>query len=410
VIEAGDFGPTPIRSPAAHARPFDETDRRLTAILDRVPVTRVYDATPLDWLGIPVWAAVTPLAKDLTVHAGKGTTPIAARVSAVMEAIERVSAESVEPARVRHTEYASLCREDPNAAIDPTLFDLPFQTSYRADRRISWIGGYDLIGGRHVWVPLDLVISPPAEGVCVGVETNGLAAGNTNTEATLHALYEVIERDAVAHERFARLYAEPGTAPPIRLTERSSLPARPAEWVARLAARGLAATIRDLTHDVGVPVFGATITDRSFPGREGRPARFEGVGCDLDPERAVTRAISEAAQSHTAVLVGARETFETGPRPARRTRARFVDQLLSPSRVEPFPARVDLEKGAHDLFERLNVVIERLKQAGFTHCVVVDLARADLRVPVVRVLVPGAAGPYGDTSRRPALRLLRTLL
>ena len=51
-----------------------------------------------------------------------------------------------------------------------------------------------------------------------------------------------------------------------------------------------------------------------------------------------------------------------------------------------------------------------LRSAGFRHCVCVELTRPDLGVPVVRVLVPGAAGPYGHTTRRPPLRLLRHLL
>jgi hypothetical protein len=41
---------------------------------------------------------------------------------------------------------------------------------------------------------------------------------------------------------------------------------------------------------------------------------------------------------------------------------------------------------------------------------VVDLMNHTLQVPVVRVLVPGLAHPYGMTRRRPPVRLLRLLV
>ena len=84
-------------SASGHCRSFDETWAWVKPKLKRVPVSRVLDVTPLDYVGLPVWSAVTPLARDLTVHAGKGPTAEAARLSAVMEGIERVSAEAVPP-------------------------------------------------------------------------------------------------------------------------------------------------------------------------------------------------------------------------------------------------------------------------------------------------------------------------
>src|SRR5436309_11175257 len=110
---------TPLRSPAGHAWSYAETERRLEPLLDRVPITRVYGATALDRLGLPVWGAVTPLAQDLTVHAGKGRSAQAARISAVMEAIERVSAEEVDPARINRASFRVLQREDPDGVLDP---------------------------------------------------------------------------------------------------------------------------------------------------------------------------------------------------------------------------------------------------------------------------------------------------
>jgi YcaO-like protein with predicted kinase domain len=394
------FGPTPVRSPAGHALPFDVTECRLSPILDRVPITRVYDATPLDCLGLPVWGAVTPLARDLTVHAGKGETSPAARISAVMEAVERVCAEDLDPARIRWARYSTIQRD---RALDPAVFDLPFETTYAPDRPLSWVEGYDLLQENHVWVPVDLVVSPAREGVCLGVDTNGLAAGNTHTEAVVHALHEVIERDAAALDDFTSLYGAPRT----RLIDPASLPHVGRGRAQMIIERGMSLRLQDLEHDLGVPVFRATIGDRGFPGSEGRTMYFAGLGADLDPAIAVLRAINEAAQSHTGVVLGARDSFEYGARPAGSGADWLVRKLLAPSPIVPFR---DGARAPPDLYERLLLLLDRLAAAGCRQCVVVDLMREDLGIPVVRVLVPGLAGPYGHTTRRPSLRLLRSLL
>ena len=407
VIGRGRLAQTPIRGPAGHALTYEETERWLAPVLERVPITRVYDATPLDWLGLPVWSAVTPLALDLTVHAGKGQTPAAARISAVMEAIERVCAERVDPDRTRVATFAELRLERGNV-LDPELFDLPFETSYRPDRPLAWIRGYDLIAAREAWVALDLVLSPAREGICTGVETNGLAAGNNHTEAVLHGLHELVERDAHSRDRFNRRYADEGQMPPIRVVDRDTLPAPAARWLEALRECGLRAVIQDLTHDIGVPAFRATLYERSFPGREGRTTAFEGIGADLDPVWAISRAICEAVQSHTVMVLGARDTVEDGERQMRYDKSSFLRRLATPTTRQPFPA--DARELPDDLEARLRILLGRVEAAGLRHCVAVDLTREDLGVPVVRVLVPGLASPFGDTTRRPPLRLLRTLV
>ncbi len=396
--------PSPIRSPAGHAATYEETERRLAPTLERVPITRVYDASPLDWLGLPVWAAVTPLALDLTVHAGKGLSPTAARISAIMEAIERFSAEQVEESRTVVASYEELAGQG-EPALDPELSDLPFETHYRAERPITWIEGFDLLAERPALVALDLVISPAREGVCIGVETNGLATGNTLTEAVTHALGELIERDSASLYRFRRRFATADKQPPTRVVELGSLPTGVAEWVDTVRACGLEVVIHRLGNELSVPVYSCLLSDASFPGTPGRTTWFEGLGADLDPAWALLRAVAEAVQCHTTVVVGARDTIEAGDAPGDF--AGSQRGLRTPTVREPF---VEGETTLpDDLLQRLQILLGRLRAAGFAHCIAVDLTRPELGIPAVRVLVPGLAGPYGATARRPSLRLLRTL-
>ncbi len=401
------FPPAPVRSPAGHALAYAETERRLEPLLDRVPITRVYDATALDRLGLPVWAAVTPLARDLTVHAGKGPTPAAARISAIMEAIERVCAEAVDPARIRRASYETLSCCASEAVLDPEACDLPFGTGFAPARECGWVLGHDLLTDRPTWVALDLVISPAAEGICQGVETNGLAAGNLEVEAILHGLLEVIERDAAAHDRFGRRFAEDDAFPALRLIEPRGLPRTAARWCARLRRADLEVTIQDLRHDLGLPVFRVILSDSGFPGREGAATLFQGFGCALDAGHALTRAISEAVQAHTVMLVGAREAFEGDPEPPTSL-GRLLQRLGGASSVGRF-SPTPREEVPGDLAGRLELVLARLLSAGLERCVVVDLTRPELGIPVVRVIVPGAAAPFGESARRPADRLLRML-
>ena len=75
--------------------PPEETLRRFSPKLSVAGVTRIADITGLDRVGIPVFSAIRPSASQgaVSVHSGKGTTAVEAKVSAMMESFERYSAE-----------------------------------------------------------------------------------------------------------------------------------------------------------------------------------------------------------------------------------------------------------------------------------------------------------------------------
>ena len=71
----------------------------LAALVPHLPslgITRVGDLTGLDVLGIPVAFAARPNSRSLSVTQGKALCPEAARLGAVMEALEQVFAERTE--------------------------------------------------------------------------------------------------------------------------------------------------------------------------------------------------------------------------------------------------------------------------------------------------------------------------
>lgn len=411
MIGADWFTPSPIVSPAGHARSFEDTEAWIRPLIRRVPVTRVVNVTPLDYLDLPSWVAVTPLAKDLTTHAGKGLTHRAARLSAVMEAIERVCGEHL-PAGIEtlRLSFNELRERAGGAVLNPEDCNLPYRGAYRPDLACSWVQAFDLLQRERLWVPVDLVISPGVDGLYPGVHTNGLASGNTYTEATLHALCEVIERDAIAQYEFCDHFAEASDphTPPVHVIDLETLPDEIQEWRDRIAQAGQRLVIGELLNDAAVPTFAAGLLDPAFPGPQGPSEyRFLGWGTDLEPRRAVLRAVTEAVQSRAIMTQGARDTFEGGQTSERPWTLRRRLDFDHARAVHPLDAGKRGSSG--DLLGDLEEVCRRLTKAGFQRCIVADLTRADLQVPVVRVIVPGMDGPlrYGLP---PSWRQLRQLL
>lgn len=366
-----------------------------------LPITRVFDVTPLDLLGIPVWAAVTPLAADLTVHMGVGWTAEAATRSAVFEAVERVTAERVPQGRTMRGSFAQLrARRGPGAVLDPATLDLPFETGYRPDAEIHWVPGRDLISGGEVLVPRDAVVSPASEGICVGPETAGLAAGPTVQAATAHALLELVERDALGLDQIAFAHRAAGWAP--RMVDPRAVSDDLDGLLDLLEASGAQVRMQEVTSDLGVATYSALLV-LSQPGAGGLSV-FEGSSADPSPQRAMERAVLEAVQAHTGTFLGARDTYEVQLLPARPARLRErLDQLLRSAPARPFADSSPAATG-EDWF---TTALTSLERAGLPTCIAIELTDAEIAVPVVRVLVPGLGHLYGQSRRRPGPRLLR---
>jgi ribosomal protein S12 methylthiotransferase accessory factor len=389
--------------------PVEATEARVGSIMSLVPITRISDVAPLDPLGLPVYSAVTPLAADLTVHMGKGRDVMSAKVSAVMEAVERVSAEPPVPVPTRRASFNELVREDEAGVIDPTTLTLPSNTEFRPDKLFTWAESHDLVADRPVWMPSDLVTSPPVEGVLHEVDTNGLAAGNTLLEATVHGLCEVIERDAWSqHEFVIQFGAERKEPPPRRSIDLETLPDDAGPWVERIRGCGLDLVLHDITNDVGVTTVQAILTDRHYatPGGS-RQQRFLGFGTHPCAGSAAFRAISEAVQSRLSLIQGARDDHNVMP---FSTRSYTVARRAAQSTAQHGVSFSDIPSACHDdLLQDLRFLVSRLTRIGCERLVVTDLTRPELDIPVVRVRVPGLSA-YVVNRRRVDWRCLRHLL
>jgi ribosomal protein S12 methylthiotransferase accessory factor len=384
-------------------------------LFPKIGITRLADITGLDRIGIPTYSVSVPRSKDiLSVYNGKGVRPIDAQVGAIMEAIERFSAWSPRDPRMVAS-YADL--KPSHNLLNPREVNLETVEGYTEDTKIAWIEGFDILRGENVLVPLDLAgyfvnHLPDSYGrPCFAIATsNGLAAGSTLEEAVCQALCEVIERDAwtladlLSHwlpkviactksriEALACALSQDDLeqCPSVELGSARGVPRRLIDLFERA---GLEPIVRSITSDTGVPAFLCTVTENVTNGY----SRIHGgLGCHPDVTVALTRALTEAAQSRAVDIQGVREDIAL-PRqpPTLAHHLRRVD-LVNPrswlSAHSGEPIRIDEVPSQRngDILDDISFLLSCVTKVGLERVIVIDLTLSELDVHVVRVIVPG---------------------
>ncbi|MEI5032999.1 YcaO-like family protein [Streptomyces sp. S1A(2023)] len=265
-------------------------------------VTRVADVTGLDSFGVPVFMAVRPAAKTLAVSQGAGASPLLARVSAVMESVE-----------LWHAEYA--CPEPGILGTPACELDLPYDVrdlrqhagSLLSERTpLDWVAGAEVVSGAEAWVPqpyvsADHLVADGWQPPLLHPSTDGLASGNSYHEAVTHALYEVIERDCTASlgsvPVSARRHVDPSTVDdPVCEAVLGGITEAGA-WI----------EIVDVPNRWGLPCF------VTYTWSEGFPSPAVGSGVHSSPAVALSRAVTESAQSRLTAITGGRDDLTTAP-------------------------------------------------------------------------------------------------
>lgn len=383
-----------------------ETLEHLQPRLGAMGITRVSNVTHLDRIGIPVAQAVRPNSRSIAVHQGKGQTLEAALASAAMEAAESWHAQNIRLAK-RKESWASLARRVPvvDAAMVPTRSEQPLDQT----QPINWVAGLDLCNDERTWVPLSMVdtdFTYTSELPGLPRSSNGLAAGNHPAEAIVTALCEIIERDAIAVWQQLPLEDQADR----RIIPQSIDDVSCRTLIERVESASITPTIYDLTTDMGVPVFACRLIDK----RDGNAAALgasHGFGCHPARCIALSRAITEAAQTRLARISGARDDID--PEIYRDSGERLLAAC-----VHDYVTRAtsrDFERGPDfhslDLTEDLGWLLHSLRRAGIGQAVAVDLTHSELDISVVRMVVPGvgrrtARGRF-DTGRRSLLAEVR---
>ncbi|HEX5493803.1 MAG TPA: YcaO-like family protein [Mycobacteriales bacterium] len=356
-----------VRSPA-------ETFDIVAPKFQKYRLTRLADVTGLDILDIPVVMAVRPLATTLTVSQGKGIDKASARVSAAMESIELWHAERAVPQAVL-TDTPAGELDLPYAVRDLQQHAGSLLTD---EALLDWIEGVEFATGRTVLVPREAVqmgrdISRDWRVWMLTASSNGLASGNTLAEATTHAIYEIIERDATSrlgrvgvHER---TYIDPETVddPHCR------------ELLRRLHAADAWVEIVSAPNPFGVPCYVCYLWCPFFGG-----AMVVGSGAHSSSAVALSRAITEAAQSRVTFIVGTRD--DISPLVYRMPNGRYRAPSLRASLIS-WPDVARCQDGLETDEAELQWATARLECGSRVSPIVVDLS-TEPEFAVVRVIAP----------------------
>jgi len=385
------------------ALPLAETLARARQLMAAVGITRVANVTGLDRVGMPVVAVYRPNARSLAVSQGKGLDLDAALASGLMEAIESYHAEHPE-LPLRHASLRELSRR--GRVCDTSGLPRVAGRQLDPERPLLWAQGLELYSEAELYVPYELVHTnfslplPLGSGAFL-MSSNGLASGNTRSEAISHALCELIERDALALFHAAGGFSRSQ----LRLDPQSIDDGDCARLLAQLTAAELAYGLWEITSDIGVATFVCAVVDRTHDVFH--PLYYAtGSGCHPVREIALLRAITEAAQCRLTYIAGTRDDadrgfFERARNPDRVAHMReLIEQPLTAARVF-----VAVPSRTHETLEEdVRWELERLRSVGLAQCVIVDLGLPHIGLPVVRALVPGleslpSAGGYTPGPR-----------
>lgn len=369
----------------------EQTLARVTPFLPVMGITRVANVTGLDTIGIPVVMVTRPNARSVSVSQGKGVTLAAAKASGVMESIESYHAERI-TLPLKFASFEELRWTHPVVDVGrlPRLAGSPFTPH----TPILWIEGEDLLDGGPKWVPFEMVHlnfttpSVPGQQGCFLAGSNGLASGNHKVEAISHAITELVERDATTLWHLSGPAAQAGT----RIDPDTIDDPVCRSLIDRFEAAGVAVGIWDIASDIGLPAFLCRIVEREeSPQQTIRPA--SGMGCHVSREVALSRALTEAAQSRLTFIAGARDDmprkeYERHLDPAHH--ARWKAAILGGE------GRCDFKRcptgSAPTIQGDLARQLDRLRAVGITEAVAVDLTKPEFGIPVVRMVIPGLEG------------------
>lgn len=365
----------------------EETLKKISKITLDIGLTRTSNITHLDRIKIPVFTSVRPLAEEgaVSVYAGKGPTEIHAKVSSIMEAVERYSAE------MQVNDKTIVKKYDEKDCINPEDLILP-KDSYN-NEEIEWSEGYSVITGEKIFIPSNAVFHPYNKEKIKHIflsNTNGLASGNTLEEAIFHGMMEVVERDSWSlfeafKENKKEINCDNSTNEYIQLL------------INKFTEANVSIKLIDLTSENDIPTIGAVSEDLSLKD----PALLTlGIGTHLNPEIAAIRAISEVAQSRATQIHGTREDTtranllrETGYERMKRLNKHWFRESKEKIDLN------DMKDYSQDTFkENIEKSMKMLEASGIKDAYYVNLTRS-INIPVVRSIIPGMEVYSVDQSR-----------
>lgn len=397
--------------------PVENTLSHILELSKKIGLTRIADITYMDKLYIPNYSCVLPGTEDyIWVYSGKGPTKKHAKVSAIMESIERYSSLPTNYTRKFITGTFNELKESynllhPDDLVEPLTFD------FQNDMLMDYVEGYDIINKENILVPAALALfrytpNSPSLNPFAFHHTNGLASGNVFEEAVCHALCEVIERDAIS---LAQLRA---SAIPFHILSKIHHNLRIQGYhinsiskeqfiddnslyqdvkicqednfqpvtnlIKKFKKFNIRLIIKDITTDIKIPTFNAACVEW-ISHDYGYLA--EGHGTHPDKRIAILRAITEVSQTRAANIQGARDDLRKIHYNDNNTDDKNAWQFMSSQRTINFSDIITYQN--EDILDDIKLIIKFFKEVGLNKAIIVNLTNPKIKIPVVRAIVPG---------------------
>jgi len=322
---------------------------------------------------------------------GKGSTAEQGEASALMEAIERYSG-IYQGDEIRMTRrFADFSSGEAVAPNDILLFSdaqyrqgqmpaathdhVPPPAPFDPSAEIEWSPVWSLRDGRFKYLPTSLIYFFYRGPGQINADSNGCAAGNTLEEAIVQGFLELIERDAYAiwwYNRSQREEVDLGQFDDSYIHNLRQ----------QLAETGRRLWVLDITSDLGIPTFVAM----AHWLKDGKENIEFGSGAHFDPQIAMLRALTELNQFLSIGLMGGRvdQSSLDGVTPLRLEDHPY----LTPGKKPASGASAAAKFGNLGSREQVDACVRLTTEAGLDF-MVLDQTRADIGVPVVRVIAPG---------------------
>ncbi|HCY86789.1 MAG TPA: hypothetical protein DHV36_16790 [Desulfobacteraceae bacterium] len=362
-----------IMSPEETVRRFKEKTAGLD--LDILSRTRRIDNGRLD---IPVFFSECGVdAKKVTgtnKQMGKGGTPEQSEASAVMELAERFSFFSfvnkeenfffATPAELGDEafDYGQIIKsvhdnEEDALKVKPVFDRLPLQ----------WTKGYNLTRKKVVNIPFNWFYMIN--------EFNGPSAGNCQEEALSQGICELVERHTSSLVSHGCL-----DVPGIRLESFTDPLVK--EMLGKYKAQGIEVFATDFSLDTGIPTIGVMAWD---------PATFPDLseivwtaGTSPDPEKAMSRALTEVAQLAGDFNSGSNYVASGLPKFTDIKDAAFITHPKTMVDAKDLP-----DLSSDNIRTEVENLVKTLEERGF-ELLVINTMHQGLQIPAFYTIMPGA--------------------
>jgi ribosomal protein S12 methylthiotransferase accessory factor len=305
---------------------------------------------------------------------GKGATPHQAEASAVMELAERFSFFSFckNPDNFFVEKYSNLKENlipfDMIAqSVHDNSEDIDISRKIFEDLPLKWTKAFNLTRNQEILIPFNWFYMIN--------EFNGPSAGNCVEEALSQGICEIIERHVSSiisqnHLKVPAIRANSVTDPLVK------------EMIEKYRKAGISIFISDFSLDIGIPSVGVLAYDPStFPERS---EIVWTAGTTPDPEKALSRALTEVAQ-----LAG---DFDTASKYVasglpKLTRIEDAEFIINPGE------KIDIQTLPELSNENIKIEVENcisaLAKKGM-EVIVVDTMHPLLDIPAFYTIIPGA--------------------